>query len=1004
MTILKDIKKEEQHTIHFAAKLRSSSAIKIFAVMCLLMAMNFLQAAPRLILRSGDGLEMISYSSAHDYIIPHTARAYYVTMDKYKKFWGYELYDPLVLFMEDFSDWSNGGTSPSPRNFIYLTLSPYFYVFEVTPGNERMSLLMHHELTHLVMTDMHNKSDRFWRKLFLGKVSPSAENPVSMLYGYLTTPRMYSPRWYHEGMAVTMETWMSGGIGRALSPYDEMVFRTKVMDDTYLYDLVGLESEGTAIDFQVGALSYLYGTRFYTWLSLQFGPEKLVDWTARRDGDPRWFMSQFRKVYGMPLTQAWDQWREFEKSWTEQNLQRVQKYPITKSRKITQQQLGSVSRTFYDKEKNALISAIRYPGQLPYLVSIDINTGEISKIAEVRGASTYYTASVAFDEAGRQIFMSEDNSNYRNLSVVNVDSGKKRHLMKDSRTGDLAFSQSDKILWGVRHENGISTIVRFKPPYTDWEAVCAFPYGTDVYDLEASPDGSFLTGAVTHIDGEQHLARFFVSSIENQRTAYDTLFNFGNSSPGNFVFSTEGTKLYGSSYYTGVSNLYVYDLTIDDMSITTNAETGFFRPVPMAGDSMAAFIYTAEGFSPVMLKKETLENVAAIKLLGQAVLDKHPIVKSWIPDTTPDKINLEERGVVISDYPHYRSIGLNSGYPIVEGYKTGVAAGWQFNFANHLSTDAIKMKLLVSPEPFSDAERFHGLLEWRHWSWTLFASRNRTDFYDLLGPSRSSRKGNAVGLRYQKHLIYESPRTMSLNISAANYTEMDELPGFQDVAVLRTSMAQASAVLSYTDIRRSQGAVDEEKGFRGELSLNHSMVDDDHYTAISANAVSGLLLPLDHSSVWLHLTAGTLAQKTLASDPFGNFYFGGFGNNWLDHRGVKQYHDVSSFPGAVINTLQGRHFTKAMGEWNLPPLRYRELGMPSAYIQWSKLSFFGGSLWLDPLHKTAHSQYYNAGLQIDTQLVLFTLFKGTLSAGYAQSYDENGKYHDKEVMVSLKIH
>ena len=73
-----------------------------------------------------------------------------------------------------------------------------------------------------------------------------------------------------------METWMAGGLGRAIGGWDEMVFRTMVRDDAYIYDVVGLESEGTAADFQTGANSYLYGTRFMTWLAYTYGPDKLL--------------------------------------------------------------------------------------------------------------------------------------------------------------------------------------------------------------------------------------------------------------------------------------------------------------------------------------------------------------------------------------------------------------------------------------------------------------------------------------------------------------------------------------------------------------------------------------------------------------------------------------------------------------------------------------------------------------------------------------------------------
>ena len=46
----------------------------------------------------------------------------------------------------------------------------------------------------------------------------------------------------------------------------------------------GLESEGIAVDFQVGVNDYLYGTRFFSYLALTYGPEKVVEWLRRDEG------------------------------------------------------------------------------------------------------------------------------------------------------------------------------------------------------------------------------------------------------------------------------------------------------------------------------------------------------------------------------------------------------------------------------------------------------------------------------------------------------------------------------------------------------------------------------------------------------------------------------------------------------------------------------------------------------------------------------------------------
>ena len=98
---------------------------------------------------------------------------------------------------------------------------------------------------------------------------------------------MSAPRWYQEGSAVFFETWMSGGIGRAQGAYDEMVFRSMVRDDAHFYSNLGIVSEGSSIDFQVGANAYLYGTRFMTYLSYEYSPEQLVEWLKRGEDSQR---------------------------------------------------------------------------------------------------------------------------------------------------------------------------------------------------------------------------------------------------------------------------------------------------------------------------------------------------------------------------------------------------------------------------------------------------------------------------------------------------------------------------------------------------------------------------------------------------------------------------------------------------------------------------------------------------------------------------------------------
>ena len=108
------------------------------------------------------------------------------------------------------------------------------------------------------------------------------------------------------------ETWMAGGLGRAQGGYDEMVFRAKVRDHLRFFSPLGLESEGTQVDFQVGANSYLYGTRFFSYLALTYGVEPTVEWLRRSEDSKAFYASQFKHVFGKSLDAVWADWIAFE--------------------------------------------------------------------------------------------------------------------------------------------------------------------------------------------------------------------------------------------------------------------------------------------------------------------------------------------------------------------------------------------------------------------------------------------------------------------------------------------------------------------------------------------------------------------------------------------------------------------------------------------------------------------------------------------------------------------
>ena len=69
------------------------------------------------------------------------------------------------------------------------------------------------------------------------------------------------------------------------------------------------------------------------------------------------------------------------------------------------------------------------------------------------------------------------------------------------------------------------------------------------------------------------------------------------------MFSADGRYLYGTSYYTGVSNVFRYDFQTKKMEAVSNVETGLFRPIPISDRELIAYHYAAKGFAPMRSRK-----------------------------------------------------------------------------------------------------------------------------------------------------------------------------------------------------------------------------------------------------------------------------------------------------------------------------------------------------------------------------------------------------------------
>lgn len=936
-------------------------------------------------------------------LVPHTLATFHQALQWQRRIFGWTPADRTTLWLRDFADAGNAGATPIPLNYLRFEVSPLSSPFETAPSAERVYSTMNHELVHLATTDAANARDRGWRRVFFGKVAPVPEHPESLLYSLLTTPRWTVPRWYLEGSAVFLETWMGGGLGRAQGGYDEMVFRAMVRDGAPFHDPLALESRGTRSDFQGGANAYLYGTRFFTWLAWRHGPEPVLRWLRRDDDSRAHYAAQFEHVFGQPLDAAWAQWVDDERRFQQANLDTLRAHPVTPRRALAARAMGSVSRAFLDRSEGAagtLIAAVRAPGVVDHVVAVDLADGRTRALTEVQGAQLYDVSSLAYDAAAHTVFFTTDNLGLRSLWAIETDNGRRTELLREARIGAVAFNPRDRSLVGVRHEAGQVTLVRIPFPYQTWEALHTFAFGQVLRDLDVSPDGTLLAASVGDARGDQFLRVFRLDALRPDAAAPVAEFRFDAAAPEGFVFTPDGQALVGSAYYTGVSNLFRADLASGRVVALTNAETGYFRPIPQPDGSVIAMEYTRDGFLPVALTPQPRSALGTLRFLGAEVAARHPVVTTW---QVPAAREIEAEALVRErgEYEPATQLRLTSAYPVLLGYRKTAGLGWTANLSDPLGLASLAFTAGVTPgQDLDPDERVHAELSGRYVDWRARLAWNGASFYDLFGPTLRGQRGLAVTLGHDTVLTRRSTQRLESRSELSWYSGLATLPGAQNVTVSADELLTAESGLYFQDLRRSLGAVEDEKGLSASAVLALGRMAGRVVTQPRLRLDAGLPLPGDaHASLWSRTALGSTGGS--AALPIAAHYFGGFGNNRIDDGPVRRYREPGSLPGFDIDAVSGRSYLRQMVELNLPPVVFASLGTPGLHLQSLRSSVFAIGLWTDPLgdERVRHT---SLGAQADARFSVLHWYDMSLSIGWAVGATA-GRRVGHEWMVSLKL-
>lgn len=994
------------------------SKVECLFVLCLMIATTGTIKAQTIYQYKQDDATVCFFSKDESQYIPHLMRRYQTAKALHRQIWGTLPSQPPFMMLSDWEDDGNAGVSAIPHSMISIGMAPLNMSYFVGPSVERYDHLFKHEYTHVAMTDKTNSRDRAWRRFTGNKVVLDSKYPLSAVWSYLDAPRWYAPRWFHEGIACFMETWLCGGAGRALGGYDEAYFRTVAQhsaDSSHvdLYSVVGLETEGSTADFQQGTTAYLYGMRFVNYLVLTYGYQKLVDFYNRTEDSKTFFASQFRKIYGKPLKEAWDEWKEYEGKHQQENLKKIRQYPITEVTSITNSSLGSASPMCIDEERGVAYAAVNHQGDLARIVEIDLATGKTRNLSKVDGSMLYQVTYLAYDKNGQRLIWTDRNYNWRGLVVYDLKTGKQTIHKKYQRTYDISYDNTNDCLYGLMCNEGVCHLVKYDSNMDNREILYKFPFGVSVSDLDVSHDGKQVVASLLGTKGQHSLIMFDAEKLENGILGYETICTLDDSNLSQFRFSHDDKSLVGFSYYTGVPNVWSIDLSSRKMALLTNVETGMFAPYLASNDSIYAYQFETDGMRPVVFNRMEINDANAVEYLGQKAyrankdLEGVGKLKESLPDVSFSSV-YDSIGI----YKPLRELKFQGAHPDISGFVDRKAwndvtpvLGYHFSFYDPLSLAS--MNLFVGASPWSNndwSNKFHVSASLKYWLWTLSAAWNPTNFYDLFGPTRTSRKGYYAHLAYNYSTTLQSPYVINYGASVAHYGNLDALPMYQNVAVDDNinSFQSVNAYLSTSKSYSTLGAIVAESGYSFDVNANTVIAGGKLFPSVDATWAQGTLLPFGlHNTAWLRTTVGQSFGDSDSS--FGNEYFGGFGNNYVDNGSINRFKTLSSMPGAEINEIGAHTYAKVQGDISFCPIRFNNFGALRCYPNFIQFNVFAADLMTDlwGCDRRYKSNYVSIGTQMNMQLVLFTHMTTTLSVGYARIFANDLK--GGELMISLKL-
>jgi len=950
------------------------------------------------------------YKDSYSYLTPHILSSAENALKPLMKIFNYTPAEKIVIIAYDFSDYGYGAATTLPRDEIQLEIEPFESGYENLLYNDKIQWTLSHELVHIVVDDKASNVEKFSRSIF-GKVEPEQINPMTIFYSLLTNYNRYSPRWHQESIAVFFETWFNGGFGRIFGSFDEMYFRTMTLEEKNFPSPASLENLSNT-SFLLGTIYYLYGERFIAYLTLKYGPDRVISWFNTEDSDfYASYNAKFKKAFVTGTDKIWKEyfdnslykeWENFiidEKKFQEKNLEKIKSAPVTPVKIVVPAKFGWVTEPFLNSHDGEIYFGYNKPGHLASIRKLNYKNFRSEDICTLPTPSLLQVSSVAYDDSLDLFFYTTNNNElYRDIWVVDLKTGDQKELFKDYRTGDITVSRVTHELWGVQHDAGRSSLMYAPYPYKKMDPVINFSEGDNLFNLSVSPSGKYLAAILHRSNGEQSLILVDCDSLKStEKFQFETLSDKG--SPENPSWSPDSKSIYWNAYTNGVSNIYRDNISLSGIEALSNSLTGLFKPVYINEDSLFAFQFTTDGFQPVIIPNKQAEQLPAINYFGEQIINKYPSLANYL--LKPAEANADtSNSAKEKKYSSFSNLKVQSFVPVISGFQSEKVLGFYAHIADPIYYQNLTMEFGYSP--FKDnagLPKFHfrGKYEFKK-EIEIDLDYNASDFYDLFNDRKRGMIGTKITLADTYYWIYDNP------LKLKQKTQIDYYSGIKSIndnliKVSQSDFAVAQTNLNSKNLRRSIGSVDYEEGNEFNFTaLGYGAQQKKIQLAEMAYAewdnYSTFIFP--HNIFHFKFTAGYVNKNDSLAQ--ANFYFGGFGNRPLEDANVKQYRDVFRFPGIPIYSLLSDTFAKVLIEENFPPVRFDDVRIGEHFLNYVDMSIYTENLFTN---EGQFNTWNDVGGQINFVFKHWFNLESTLSIGAAKSW--HSKENSWDWFLSFKL-